>query len=448
VSIFLLKAAAKIGVDWIRFGNLAGFDINNIKADKIGVHKKAHKLLCQMRAESKKPLKWSNIKDILVSMKKNDAIRSLEKEIISIQERYGKHAFFNIDEISAIDLLEEPLLSFNKIESNIDEASSHFFKWRKFGRLVGMLEDDLDQIEYTYTNNYDRVYHCIKLSSFDEKNVDWAYWREMLLTLSDGGEIVDIIEIRFIRELNLAVNSNRVHMCVHKVKKLAILAHNANLDDNFNLLPFELTEQCFAEDNKDIYGVLDKRKLANCGILETFQLWLKNINDTGFAVKGYDAKKHLESLTVDYKNKNSYKDSYVLVFSVKHGVIFLIDTDPTDDINTAIRNNRANVRYLLTLHQCLMGKDLTFVPVVLYDNSINQSMDNSISQEVCGYCINLQLIVSRHDFQQLHLLEKWLEGVETHIERMAKLLRKQNQSNDIANTFLNSINSFMCTLYQ
>jgi len=99
-SIFLHKAATKIGGDYIRFGNLAGFDVNIIKADKGGVQKKAHTLLCKMKAESKEPLKWSNIKDILMNMHKNDAIRSLEKEIITIQEEYGTHAFFYIDRYS------------------------------------------------------------------------------------------------------------------------------------------------------------------------------------------------------------------------------------------------------------------------------------------------------------------------------------------------------------
>lgn len=87
-------------------------------------------------------------------------------------------------------------------------------------------------------------------------------------------------------------------MCVHRKEELVMFAHNANIKDNFSKLPFVVNDN-FSElpfMGKEHLGVQGKKRNNinqnedNCIILKTFLLWLKKNSDSGFAIRGYDAK--------------------------------------------------------------------------------------------------------------------------------------------------------------
>jgi len=342
--------------------------------------------------------------------------------------------------------LKQPVECFRiEAEPYTGISSNQLFNWRRFGRLIGMSENDLDIIKDTYTNIFARVHQCIVNSSFDDQTpTDWNYWRNKLLMFEDGGVIADIIESNYNSELNLKNVKNQVHICVHKEKKLAILAHNANIEETFSILPFELKKQSAGKiEQNEKYDILNNEYKKKCNILKIFDRWLKKNNDKGFAIKGYDPKTHLQSLTVDYVYDNldeRYKNSYILVYSSKHNTIIHIDTDPTVQINIAIRNNRTNIRYLRTLHQDLIGRFLVFVPITLLQINGNES------QNLCEHCIDLKLILEKRNLETIDLLEEWWKDIELRIKEIEEVISKPIEMSSISNRILSDINDFMRTL--
>lgn len=126
-----------------------------------------------------------------------------------------------------------------------------------------------------------------------------------------------------------------------------------------------------------------------------------------------------------------------MVYSSNHNVILHIDTDPTTNINIAIRNNRINIRYLRTLHHCLIGKYLVFIPIIIFDKT------KKIENQICNHCEELQLIVSKYTFTDIDRLQEWWKNTETYVEELIHIERKPNHADDIADEFLNEIDSFL-----
>jgi len=295
-----------------------------------------------------------------------------------------------------------------------------------------------------------------------ESSIDWPFWRESLLRMEEGA-IIDIIEIKY---PVLSVESEgEVHICVDEEEELAIVAHNANREENFLLLPFNLKEKIQLyfgtgvrkwsriRKREDLQELLFKshepllgfkkysfsnNQQDECKVLKTAHEWLNKNNDDGFAIKGYDMKQHLKHFTVDYKDKNPYNDSYVLIYSDKYNVILHVDTHPKD-INTAIRNNRSYIRYLRTLHQCLVERAIIFLPVILCDES---SIDE-VSSVRCDSCEELGLVVPKKTFEELSSLENWWITTEENNKEISEVVNQTNQKGDVTNDLLKSIIGYM-----
>jgi len=121
----------------------------------------------------------------------------------------------------------------------------------------------------------------------------------------------------------------------------------------------------------------------------------------------------------------------------KKNVILHIDTEPVD-INAAILNNRTDLRYLRTLHNCLIGKSILYLPVTLCDNASPADVKN----DLCEKCQELGLIVSKDTFRNKTSFETWWQSVET-LKETSQLVNKSNKEAVNASVFLASIIGFM-----
>jgi len=344
----------------------------------------------------------------------------------------------------------------------LDKIANRISNWRRFGRVIGIEDHHLNNIEENFRMKYERVYRCIlhkKQSS--EEEVEWFFWRAKLLRLGEGS-IVDIIETKY-PYLSVA-GTTEVHKCVDEDEKLAIISHNASREENFLVLSFDLEDKvelyfndkigksCLVKREKlqdylfknhkvllefSKYSFSEEKKIE-CNVLRSAHAWLKSNNDDGFVIKGYDMKHHLKQLTVEFNDESAYRDSFILVYSVKHNLILHVDTDPTD-INAAIINNRTNIRYFRTLHQCLIGKAFLFLPVTLLDVTTN--INNAPFS--CESCEELGLVVPKVNFEKIPLLHEWWQNIERNNREIRQLVNLSKQRENVKRDFLKSIIGFM-----
>jgi len=339
----------------------------------------------------------------------------------------------------------------------IDEICIRVCNWRRFARSIGIEEVYLENICENYRDKYERVYQSICHKKQSSEEVAWSFWRSTLLLIGEGS-IVDIIELTY---PYLCLTSREdIHVCEDKEEHLTIMSHHADRKDNFLLLPYDVkakiplyfgngvSKWSRVRKREDIHEVLFEKNEAllevrkynfsskgnvECAVLRTLHEWLESNNDGGFAIKGYDVKQHLKHFTRDYSNENPYNDSYVLVYSLKYNLILHIDTNPTD-LNEAIRRNVANIRYLRTMHHCLIGYTFHYCPITLYENDTN-------IESICAKCKGDGLISLKSNFENLSLVQTWWKRTKEENNNIKE--NQSNQNENIMNDLIKSIIGFM-----
>lgn len=79
-----------------------------------------------------------------------------------------------------------------------DEISQRIRNWRRFGRLIGVEDYILDNIEEDHRKKDRRLYECIMYKKEASKmRIGWNFWKEKLLRFEEGREIIHILENKF-----------------------------------------------------------------------------------------------------------------------------------------------------------------------------------------------------------------------------------------------------------
>jgi len=351
-----------------------------------------------------------------------------------------------------MELIDERLM-YDIIANEVED-------WKRFARLICIKNSTIERFDRDYPKVYEKAYQCImdKIESSENK-IEWSFWKGNLLRM-DEGEIVDTIEKTFPYLTVTSKSVKEVHMCFDKKDLLATIAHNANRKENYLLFKYNLKSyieyykgtgaltRSVIEDLEEFKGKIFQKHMSlldckilsfsnkervECKVIENCDNLLQD--DDGFVIRGYDAKKHLQFSADNFNDETPYKDSYVLLCLVKHNTVILIDTNPTD-INKALTNNRTYIRYLRKLHPCLNGRAILFLSVVLWEE-----------KTICGSCEELELIVSKMEFEDPTFLKRWLEGTKERIseeeEAFEDLFSQSNSNDDVSNPLKKGIMEFV-----
>jgi len=160
---------------------------------------------------------WKN--NELVQIYDEDYLKNADKlelqKFEHLLKKDEQHQIFNIDD----PILRQSLQSFQRtqIDRNVseeidleaatkastltfyeriwlNEISMQINDWKLFGRIIGVEQYELDEIDVNYQKKYEKAYQCISIKiGKSTEPLNWSYWKEKLLTSGEGG-IVDIIE--------------------------------------------------------------------------------------------------------------------------------------------------------------------------------------------------------------------------------------------------------------
>jgi len=365
--------------------------------------------------------------------------------------------------------LDTPEYSFNLFH----EIASRLSKWKEFGRLLNLEEHVIGIIEADHLTCYERVYQCMKTKNEISKEKclksDWMYWKSVLTQLDNEGlNAIQYIEDKY----------PLLHKCVTdieqpKVDHLGIydgcgmFGHDATNQDNFETILINeetrikvnigageiktfslrklkdlphLQEEYFNNYPllKDItkYDFSKDALTRECQILSMLSTWL---NGDGFVIKGYNVDKHFKLFSKGFNDKQSNDDSHITMFSQKQSVIVHIEI-ASDDIHESFRKNLRQIKLFRSIHADSIDKGIVHIPLVLYDSNT----DIKQVEAICNECVSLQLIAPLQIVKDgINQWEQWWNNVNEHIEDMKYELNDKTSTEDVTQTLLSSIVTFM-----